>query len=235
MLAIFKREMRSYFTSPIGYVFIGVFLAVSGFAFSLSTLQAGVDSDVGSYFTMMLFVFSIIIPLLTMKMFSEERRSRTEQLLLTSPVSLFGMVFGKFLAAYAMFACTYLASCLNFYALYKFGNPNGGQLFGYSIAILLVGAAFVAVGIFISSLTENQIIAAIGTIAVILIFLLASFLNQYIDVYAIRAVLSWISVYSRFGNFTHGVFDFNAVLYYFSISGVFLFLTVRIYEKRRWE
>ncbi|HHW24573.1 MAG TPA: ABC transporter permease [Bacillota bacterium] len=235
MLAIYKREMLSYFTSPIGYVFMGVFLAVSGFIFSLATLQQGVDSDVGTYFTIMLFVFVVVIPLLTMKSFSEERRSRTEQLLLTSPVSLFGMVFGKFLAAYTMFAITYIASCFNYIALYKFGNPNTGQLVGYSIAILLIGAAFVSVGIFISSLTENQIIAAIGTIAVILIFLLASFLNQYIDVYAIRAVLSWISVYSRFGNFTHGVFDFNAVLYYFSISGVFLFLTVRIYEKRRWE
>lgn len=235
MLAIYKREMLSYFTSPIGYVFMGVFLAVSGFIFSLATLQQGVDSDVGTYFTIMLFVFVVVIPLLTMKSFSEERRSRTEQLLLTSPVSLFGMVFGKFLAAYTMFAITYIASCFNYIALYKFGNPNTGQLVGYSIAILLIGAAFVSVGIFISSLTENQIIAAIGTIAVILIFLLASFLNQYIDVYAIRAVLSWISVYSRFGNFTHGVFDFNAVLYYFSIAGVFLFLTVRIYEKRRWE
>ena len=235
MLAIYKREMLSYFPSPIGYVFMGVFLAVSGFIFSLATLQQGVDSDVGTYFTIMLFVFVVVIPLLTMKSFSEERRSRTEQLLLTSPVSLFGMVFGKFLAAYTMFAITYIASCFNYIALYKFGNPNTGQLVGYSIAILLIGAAFVSVGIFISSLTENQIIAAIGTIAVILIFLLASFLNQYIDVYAIRAVLSWISVYSRFGNFTHGVFDFNAVLYYFSISGVFLFLTVRIYEKRRWE
>lgn len=235
MIAIFKREMRSYFTSAIGYVFIAVFLAVSGFVFSLTTLQAGIDSDVAAYFTMLLFAFIVVIPLLTMRMFSEERRSRTEQLLLTSPVSLFGMVFGKFLAAYAMFACTYLASCLNFYALYKFGTPNTAQLVGYSIAILLIGAAFVSVGIFISSLTENQIIAAIGTIAVILIFLLAGFLNQYIDVYAIRAVLDWISVYSRFGNFTFGVFDFNAVLYYFSISGVFMFLTVRIYEKRRWE
>jgi ABC-type transport system involved in multi-copper enzyme maturation, permease component len=235
MAAIFKREMRSYFTSPVGYVFIAVFLAVAGFMYAVATLQAGEDSDVASYFTMLLFAFIVVIPLLTMKMFSEERRSRTEQLLMTSPVSLFGMVFGKFLAAYTMFACTYLVSCVNFYTLYKFGTPNTAQLVGYSIAILLIGAAFVAIGIFISALTENQIIAAIGTIAVILIFLLAGFLNSYIDVYAIRAVLSWVSVYSRFGNFTYGVFDFNAVLYYFSISGAFMFLTVRVYEKRRWE
>ena len=212
-----------------------MFLAVSGFMFSIATIQAADGSDVASYFTMLLFAFIVVIPLLTMKMFSEERRSRTEQLLMTSPVSLFGMVFGKFLAAYAMFAGTYLISCLDFYALYKFGTPNTAQLVGYSIAILLIGGAFVSIGIFISALTENQIIAAIGTIAMILIFLLSGFLNQYIDIYVIRAVLNWISVYSRFGNFTYGVFDFNAVLYYFSISGVFMFLTVRVYEKRRWE
>ncbi len=235
MFAIFKREMRSYFTSPIGYVFIAVFLGASGFMFSLSTLQAAASSDVASYFTMLLFAFIIVIPLLTMKMFSEERRSRTEQLLMTSPVSLIGMVAGKFLAAYTMFAGTYLVSCLNFYTLYKFGTPNGAQLVGYSIAILLIGGAFVAIGIFISALTENQIIAAIGTIAVIMLFLAAGFLNKYIDFYPLRALLDWVSIYSRFGSFTFGIFDFNAVLYYFSIVGVFIFLTVRVYEKRRWE
>ena len=235
MLAIFKREMRAYFTSPLGYVFIAVFLAANGFIFATSTIQEGTDSSVANYFTMLLFVFIILVPLLTMRSLSEERKLKTEQLLLTSPVSLPGMVMGKFLSAFAMFAATYLVGCLNFYALYKFGTPSTARLFGYSISILLVGAAFVAIGIFMSSLTENQLIAAISTMAVIAGFLVIGMLNSYIPFAWLRTVLDWISIYTRFGNFTYGIFDFSAVLYYASICFIFLFLTVRVYEKRRWE
>ena len=104
-----------------------------------------------------------------------------------------------------------------------------------SIAILLLGGAFIAIGIFISSLTENQLTAIMGTMAVLILTILCSFLNSYIDSYPVRVVLSWISIYSRFANFTKGVFDYAAVAYYASIMFIFLFLTVRVYEKRRWE
>ncbi|MBE6621981.1 MAG: ABC transporter [Ruminococcaceae bacterium] len=237
MLAVFKRDLASYFTTPIGYVFMAIFLAVNGGVFSMFTLQAGLDSSVGSYFTAMIFALTVVIPLLTMKSFSEEKKQRTEQLLMTSPISLGGMVFGKFLAAYTVFAGTFLLGCLNFTALYKFSyedKPNGGVLLGSTVAVLLIGGAFVAIGIFVSSLTENQFIAAIGTIAVMGLFLVVGFFNAYIPVAWLREALSWLSIYSRFGNFTYGIFDFNAILYYASISFVFLFLTVRIYEKRRW-
>lgn len=244
MLAIYKREMRAYFTSPIGYIFIAAYLAISGFLFSMFTMQAvigGNDTDLGMYFTVMIFVFSIIVPLLTMKSLSEERRTKTEQLLLTAPVSLPSMVGAKFLAAYTMFAATYLVSCLNYFVLYRYAPdalavPNlTVTLFGYSIAILLLGGAFVAVGLFVSSMTENQITAVIGTLVILMITLLCAFLNQYIEVYAIRVFFSWVSIYSRFVNFTYGMFDYAAVLYYASIIFVFLFLTVRVYEKRRWS
>ncbi len=237
MLAIYKRDLVSYFTTPVGYVFMAIFLAVNGGVFSLFTLQAGADSDVGSYFTAMIMALIVVIPLLTMKTFSEEKKQRTEQLLMTSPVSLGGMVFGKFLAAYTVFAGTFLLGTLNFTALYKFyaeDKPNGAILLGSTIAVLLIGAAFVAIGLFVSSLTENQIISAICTIALMGGFLVIGFLNEYIPFAPVREMLSWLSVYSRFANFTAGIFDFNAVLYYVSISFVFLFLTVRIYEKRRW-
>ncbi len=244
MGAIYKREMKAYFTSSIGYIFVAVFLAVSGFAFSMLTLQytvGGQDMDLGMYFTILIFIFSIIIPLLTMKSFSEERKMKTEQLLLTSPVSLAGMIVAKFLAAYTIFVGSYLASCSYYFVLFRYQPdalvlPNlSVTLLGYSIAIILLGGAFIAAGIFISSLTENQIVAVMGTLVVLMFFLLCSFLNNYINVYAIRAVLSWLSIYSRFVNFTYGYFDFAAVAYYASIMFIFLFLTVRVYEKRRWE
>ncbi len=243
MGAIYKREMRAYFTSPIGYIFIAAYLAVSGFIYSMYTVQAALtgDTNLGTYFMMMIFVFSVILPVLTMKSFSEERKLKTEQLLLTAPVSLPGMVMAKFLAAYTMFAGTYLISCLNYCVLFMYqpdalALPNlKVTLVGYSIAILLLGGAFIAIGIFISSLTENQLTAIMGTMAVLILTIMCSFLNSYIDSYPVRVVLSWISIYSRFANFTNGVFDYAAVAYYASIMFIFLFLTVRVYEKRRWE
>lgn len=243
MGAIYRREIRAYFTSPIGYVFIAVYLALSGFLFSLYTVQYsinGMSTSVGSYYSILLFVLSVVLPLLTMKSFAEERKLKTEQLLLTAPISLRGMVAAKFFAAYTVFAGTYLLSCSYFYVLYRYAAdalvvPNVTvMLTGYSIAFLLLGAAFIAIGIFISSLTENQMVAAIGTIGLLMVFLLCNFLNSYIDIPIIRAILSWISVYSRFDYFTYGIFDFSAVLYYASICFVFLFLTVRVFERRRW-
>ena len=243
MFAIFKRDLRSYFTTPVGYVYMAIFLAVNGGAFSLFTLLEGDRSSVRNYFTAMIFALIVLIPILTMKTFSEEKKLKTEQLLMTSRVSLGGMVMGKFLAAYTVFACTFLLGCINFTALFEYGpmnydgtasEYNGAVLIGSVIAVLLIGAAFVAIGLFISSLTENQIISILVTVAVMGLFLVIGMLNSSIPFAPVREVLSWLSIYTRFANFTYGVFDFNAVLYYVSISFVFLFLTVRIYEKRRW-
>lgn len=235
MFAIYKRELRSYFVSPIGYIFIAVFLCVSGIIFSMCTLSQGANSSVGTYFIMLLVLFIIVLPLLTMKLFADERKMRTEPLLLSSPISLAGMVVAKFLAAYTVFAATFLFSCLDFIALYEYGTPNTAILIGNSIGILLVGAACIAIGVFVSSLTENQLIAALLTMAIIVLFMLTSSLNSYIDSAVVRTVLNWISMLERFYNFTYGYFDFNAVIYYISMSFVFLFLTVRVYEKRRWN
>lgn len=230
--------MRSYFTSAIGYVFIASFLCLNGFLFSLNTIQVGSTGakyDISQYYLMLLFVFSILVPLLTMKIFSEERKLKTEQLLLTSPVGLVSMVMAKFLSAYTMFAGTYLISCLNYIALFRYGKPTGAIILGHMIGMLLIGAAFVAIGVFVSSLTENQISAAVFTMGILAFSLVINFLNDYIDSEMFRVILSWISIYSRFFNFTYGIFDINACLYYFSVVVIFIFLTVRIYEKRRWE
>ena len=102
------------------------------------------------------------------------------------------------------------------------------------VGVILIGAAFIAIGLFISSLTENQLAAAVMTVAVILVMLILDLVNQYIDVYVIRKVISWVCVLSRFSNFTTGILDFSSILYYISIAGVFLLLTVRVYDKRRW-
>jgi len=234
MLAIYKREMRSYFTTPIGYVFIAVFLAVSGFSFALTTLQTQ-SSDVSLYFQFLMFAYIVILPLLTMKTFAEERRTRTEQLLLTAPVSLPGMVLAKFFAAFTMFFGTLLVSALYFYPLSLYGDVNWARVWGSLIAMVLIGMTFISIGIFVSSLTENQFTASFATIGILLGLMIVAALNNIIDSYAVRAVLDWISIYSRYLNFTYGIFDFGAVVYYTSVCVVFLFLSVRVFEKRRWS
>ena len=246
MFAIYKKELRSYFSNAIGYVYVGVFLAAAALLCCYNTLMAA-TYDTSTYFTMLLFSFIILIPLLTMRLFSEEKKLRTEQLLLTAPVSITSMVMGKFLAAFTMFCSTLLVSCINFFPLYIYRSmelassestvplgPAGAKMVGCLIGITLIGAAFIAIGVFISSLTENQLAAAVITVAVILIMLLLEMLNNGIGVYAVRVVIDWVCVLSRFSNFTYGILDFSAIIYYLSLTFVFLLLTNRVYEKRRW-
>ncbi len=234
MLAVFKKEMRSYFTSVIGYVFLVLYLALGGAVFCYTTLFS-MTADVTPYFTYMFLASAIILPLLTMKSFSEERKIKTEQLLLTAPVSIIGMVFGKFLAAYCMFAgCMVFNSLyfliLNYYAVLKFWI-----LLGNLVAILLVGMVFISIGLFVSSLTENQLAAAVGTIAIIMGFLLIGVLSSLLpSSYWLRYVLDFISVFSRFQGFTNGYFDVASLVYYLSISAIFIYLTIRIYDRRRY-
>ncbi len=236
MNAIFKREMRSYFSSPIGYIFMAIFLAMSGFLFSIMTFMSKTSASSG-YFVSLIFIFIIVIPLLTMKLMAEERKLKTEQILLTSPVSLSGIVIAKFLAAFAMFGLTFITSVIiNFFALARFAESiSYAQVLGNVIGILLIGAAFIAIGLFLSSLTESQIVAAITTIAVILVMVLLDTVSQYIGNDALRAGVKWLAISSRFAPFSAGVFDLSSVIYYISLAVIFLFLTIRVYEKRRWS
>ena len=183
-----------------------------------------------------------------MKLFAEEKKLRTEQLLLTSPVTITGMVLGKFLAAFTMFFGGMLISLINLVPLVQFARaqragedylishvgPSMSKIIGSFIGIVLIGAVFISIGIFISSLTENQLAAAIITVAVITGMIVLNLVNQYIDIYAIRFVIDWVSVISRYSNFNYGLLDFAAILYYVSLTFVFLMLTVRVYDKRRW-
>lgn len=255
MFAIYRKEMRSYFINPIGYVYMGIFLVFSALLCCYTTIMSGSYST-ASYFTFLIFTFIILIPVLTMRLFAEERKLRTEQLLLTAPVTITGMVLGKYFAALTIFVSGVLISCINFIPLYTIAaaeragsdsslthiGPVTGEIVGSVIAIILLGAALIAVGTFISALTENQLSAAVITIGVIAAMVLLSYVNVLTDSdgqplignYVVRSVVDWISVMSRFANFKNGIFDYSALLYYASLAFVFLFLTVRVYEKRRW-
>ncbi len=235
MLAIYKREMRSYFTGVIGYVFLVLFLAIGGAAFCLTTLFA-MSANVSNYFIYMLIFSAVILPLLTMKSFADERKTRTEQLLLTAPVSITGMVLGKFLAAFTMFAGALFVNSLYFLVLIPYAELQFAVLFGNFFALLLVGAVFIAIGIFVSSLTENQLTAAVGTMAIILVLLVIGVINTLLPSnYWLRYVFDCISIFSRFQSFVSGIFDLSSIIYYLSVGAVFVYLTIRIYDRRRYN
>ncbi len=248
MFAIYKKEMRSYFTNPIGYIFVGIFLMFSAVLCCYTTILQRTYYT-GNYFSLMIYAFVILIPLLTMRLFSEEKKMRTEQLLLTAPITITGMVLGKFFAALTLFVGCVGVSCVNLIPLYTIAakekaamgedimyiGPVTSEIVGCLIGIVLIGAAFIAIGTFVSSLCENQLAAAVVTMAVVVGFLAIGVFTSFIDVYSIRLVLSWISVTSRFNNFVRGIFDIGATVYLISLVFVFLFLTVRVYEKRRWS
>ena len=226
--------MRSYFTGTIGYVFLVLFLAVAGLAFCYTTLFS-MSAEVGSFYIIMMIFSAIALPLLTMKSFSEERKSKIEQLILTAPVSLGSMVLGKFLAAYTMFAGATIFSSLYFLILYRYAFIQVGILLGNIVALLLVGFVFIAIGLFVSALTENQLAAAVGTIGIIMAFLLIGLINTFLPAnYWLRYVFDSISIFTRFQAFANGYFDLSTVIYYISIGGIFLYLTYRVYDRRRF-
>lgn len=234
MTAIYKREMRAFFKTPVGYIYMSIFLCASAFLCSFATLQSK-SSDVATYFQLLMIAYVVILPLLTMKSFSEDKKQGTEQLLLTSPVSLTAMTMAKFLACFTMFVITLALSCLYFIPVSLYGEINGGKLVGCLVGMMLIGACFIAIGLFVSSLTENQFVAAMGTIGVLAFLVILGVMSTYISSGLLKTVIGWVSIYSRFTNFTYGIFDIASAVYYVSAAFVFLFLTVRIYEKRRYS
>ncbi len=235
MLAIYKKELRNYFVGVIGYVFLVIYLAVAGILFAYTTMFS-MTSDFTLYYTLMLLFSAIALPLLTMKSFSEERKTKTEQLILTAPVSLPAMVIGKFLASYTVFAGATLLTSLYFLLLIPYTTFKYAFFFGNIVAMLLVGMVFIAIGLFVSSLTENQLSAAIGTIAIIFGFLAIGIINSLLTTVSwLRYVINAISILTRYQSFVNGYFDLASLIYYLSVSAIFLWLTIRVYDRRRFS
>lgn len=233
MFAIFKRELKAYFTSPLGYVFLAIFYAFSGLFFYIFSLSVG-STDISSVFLMMFIVLMVFAPLLTMRLLSEDKKQKTDQLILTAPVSLLSIVMGKFLAAYAIFAIGVAVMPVYGFVMSTFATVSWLPIWGNTVGLLLLGGIFVSIGLFISSLTENQMIAAIGGFFINLMILLMNTLKSALPNGFLQDVLSSISVYSRYSEITNGIFSLSSLIFFVSVIFIFLFLTVRVLEKRRW-
>ncbi|MCD8327992.1 MAG: ABC transporter permease subunit [Ruminococcus sp.] len=234
MAAIFRREFVSYFTSPIGYVFLAFFYLAAGFFFTLTSIEQG-TTELNTVFSMMMYVLIVLIPILTMRTFSEEKKNKTDQCLLTAPVSLGAIVAGKFLAAFLVYALGVLIMLVFAVIVSAISSPDWLLIFGNILGLLLLGGAFISIGVFVSSLTENQIVSAVLSFAIMLVLYLFTSIASLIPVDFIANFLNSLSFLSRYDGFTYGSFDFSNILFFISVMVAFIFFTVRVLERRRWN
>ena len=234
MSAIYKRDLRAYFTSPVGYVFVAAFLFVMNLVFFLMNMLSG-QNRLTTCYTIMLYAMMVLVPILTMRTFSEDYKQKTDQLLLTSPVRPVGIVMGKFLAAYTVFVITLALMLVQVIIIAAMSTPNAAIIIGNYIALLSAAAVYISIGCFISSLTENQLVANIATLAVNVTLFLLDYAYDLVNVSWIKQILYWISIYRRFNTFYVGVFSVADFVFYLCVAAVFLFLTVRVLEKKRWS
>lgn len=287
MLAIMKKEFFTYFKSMTGYIFMASLLFFVGLFFVLNNLMS-LSPQYNGVLSNITFVFLLAVPILTMRLMAEEARQKTDQLLLTSPISLTHIVLGKFLGAVSVLLMTLVITFIYPIILSTMGTINWGEIIGGYIGFFLFGSALIAVGLFISSLTDNQVIAAVVTFtALLLLWFIDAIINSlptdqtsglifaailvigiafvfymatrnwyvgggilligalavaagyiirpYLYSGLIGRVFSWFSLLSRYQDFSMGIFSISPIVYYISFAGVFIFLTVRMLEKKRWS
>ncbi len=234
MSAIFKRELRAYFVSPLGYVIVGAFYLFTGYYFFTYNLY-GNTTDTYGLFSMLFSVALFLVPVLTMRLLSEERRAKTEQTLFTSPVSRTSIVLGKYAAALVVYLAAISATLVMALVLELFSSPEWPVVLGNFLGLFLLGAALIAICLFLSSLTESQVIAAVGGFAVSLFLILADALTFVVSSPVLKQFFSYLSFNSHYKSFTIGIVDFANTCFFFSISALFLCFTALVLEKRRWN
>jgi ABC-2 type transport system permease protein len=234
MAAILKRDLRSYFTSPLGYVFIAAFLVIMNAVFYVTTILSS-KNNITNVYAIMLYALMILVPILTMRTMSEDYKQRTDQLLLTSPVKPIGIVLGKFFAAYFVFIIALVFTIAQVIIVAAVGDVNMAVITGNYVAILAVSAVYISIGVFISSLTESQLVASIATLAINVGLFIIDYAYDMINITWIKDIIYWVSLYRRFNTFYIGVFSMADFFYYISATAIFIFLTVRVLEKKRWS
>ena len=234
MRAVLKREIRSYFTSPIGYVCIAVLLALFGYWYYIVMLS-GSSANITYVYSYMFSYCMMVIPILTMRTISDDQKNKTDQALLTAPVSVMGIVIGKFLAAFFVYFIALTGTLIPCVVISFFGAPNWSEILGNYVGSLLYGGAMISIGVFISSLTVSQIIAAIGTFAVSILLVIIGQISSSFSGTWIADVVKWISFESRYSPFTQGQFNLSSVVYFISVMAIFVFFRTRRIESRRYR
>jgi gliding motility-associated transport system permease protein len=252
ILAIAHKELKSYFSTPIAYIVIGFFALLFGYffyamlvIFNQQSLQfagaGGGGADINQQLIRPLFlnasvILLFVLPLITMRTYSEEKRSGTIELLLTSPVSDLEIILGKFLGAMALYAAMLAITVIHMLLLFSYANPKPEwtvPVIGY-VGLLLMGGCFISVGLLISSLTKNQIVSGMVTFAVFLLLWVINWIASFTGP-TTQSVLNYLSITDHFDDFTRGILDTKHLIYYFSVMSFGLFLTARSVDTERWK
>jgi ABC-2 type transport system permease protein len=251
ILAIAQKELKSYFASPVAYIVIGFFAIMFGwffvnllYYFERMSMQSGMMGQGGTMnvnemliaplFLNVSVILLFTLPLVTMRTYSEEKRSGTIELLLTSPVTDFEIVMGKFLGGLVLYAAMLAITLPHVGLLFVYGNPEWQTVATGYLGLLLMGGCFLSLGLFISSLTKNQIVAGMVTFAVFLMFWVINWMASFSSP-TTQAVLTHLSITEHLNDFTKGVLDTKHLVYYLSFIGFGLFLTVRAVDTERWR
>lgn len=233
--AILKKEFRSYFNSPIAYIFITFFLGISSWLFFQSFFLVN-QAEMRGFFGLMPWIFLFFIPAVTMKLWAEEKKIGTIEILMTLPIRDYEVVIGKFLACLALLAVTILLTLVVPFSVMYLGNPDVGTLITGYIGLLLMGGAYIAIGFFASTLTENQIVAFIIGIAVCLTLLL---IGEDIVLFKtpnwLFPIFSYLGLGAHYSSILRGVLDSRDIIYYLSVIAFFLYLSTLAIESRKWR
>ena len=252
ILAIAHKELKSYFSTPIAYIVIGFFALLFGYFFyamlvifnQQSAQFGGAEGgavDINQQLIRPLFlnasvILLFVLPLITMRTYSEEKRSGTIELLLTSPVTDVEIILGKFLGAMALYAAMLAVTVIHMLVLFSYANPKPEwtvPVIGY-VGLLLMGGCFISVGLLISSLTKNQIVSGMVTFAVFLLLWVINWIASFTGP-TTQSVLNYLSITDHFDDFTRGIVDTKHLIYYFSVMSFGLFLTARSVDTERWK
>jgi len=253
MYAIFKREFLSYFRSPVGYVAISIFSFLSGFIF-YTQFRSGVV-NIGSEVISLRSFFAVIVPIITMGLLADDKKRGTDILYYTTPVSLFNVVVGKVLASFALFAIMFINVIIHIIVTLSCGGIFGVGALGTIIVFFLMAFMFISMGLFASAITDNQIVSAIVAFIIILITQLISTIGDYIGtaVYtlsttigintesassmqdSVKNAIAWFDPFVKTQDFRLGVFSVSALFFLVSVGVLFLYLTYRVLDKKRWS
>ncbi len=234
MGAILKKEFKSYFLCPTGYIILSIFYAFAGYLFFANVIAIGV-SDIGYIFNLIVVPLIVVVPMLTMGAFSEEYKLNTDKLLFSSPVSVFSVVLGKFLSAFIMYLVTISISFVYVFVVSLFAPISVNLLVGCVFGVLLIGCALISMGIFVSALTKSQVVSAFSSFGLFLFFIVINSFSSYIPLKSIKSLFNGLAIMPRFCNLVGGILNIPDILYFISLTVVFIFLVFAILLKRRWS
>ena len=234
MAAIFRREFKAYFRTPLGYVILAVAYFFTGYYFFTYNMYGG-TTDFTRLYSLLFSVVLFLIPVLTMRLMSEEKKSRTDQLLLTAPISRFAIIIGKYLSALCVFLIA-IAGTLAVAGIASFyGRVDWPCVIGNFLGLFLLGVAQIAICLFLSSITESQVIAAVLGFAVSLFLMLVDAVSYVASSPVLQKVFAYMSFQERYSPFTLGIVELKNVIFFLSVAALFCIFSTAVLERKRWN